>query len=106
MPTALIQPFDIVSRTLVPARAFENQIYVAYAGMCGREGNLGYCGLSCIVGPDGRDLARAGTEPALLIADIDPSAISKGRQANPYLSDRRSEIYAALDKKVGSPSAK
>ena len=55
VPTALIQPFDIVSRTLIPARAFENQVYVAYAGMCGREGNLGYCGLSCIVGPDGKD---------------------------------------------------
>jgi predicted amidohydrolase len=106
VPTALIEPFDIVARTLVPARAFENQVYVAYAGLCGREGNLGYCGLSCIVGPEGRDLARAGADPILLIAEIDPSAISKGRLTNPYLSDRRSEIYAAFDKKVGSPSAK
>ena len=93
VPTALIQPFDIVSRTLIPARAFENQVYVAYAGMCGREGNLGYCGLSCIVGPDGKDLARAGSDPSLLFAEIDPSAISKGRQTNPYLSDRRAELY-------------
>lgn len=93
VPTALIQPFDIVARTLVPARAFENQVYVAYAGLCGREGSMGYCGLSCIVGPDGRDLARAVTEPALLIADIDPSAITNGRRANPYLSDRRMELY-------------
>jgi predicted amidohydrolase len=93
VPTALIQPFDIVSRTLIPARAFENQVYVAYAGMCGREGNLGYCGLSCIVGPDGKDLARAGSDPALLIADIDPSAITRGRKKNPYLSDRRAELY-------------
>lgn len=106
VPTALIEPFDIVARTLVPARAFESQVYVAYAGMCGREGNLGYCGLSCIVGPDGRDLARAGSDPCALFADIDPAAISKGRLANPYLSDRRSAIYAAFDKKVGSPSAK
>jgi predicted amidohydrolase len=106
VPTALIQPFDIVSRTLVPARAFENQIYVAYAGMCGREGNLGYCGLSCIVGPDGRDLARAGTEPALLIADIDPSAITDGRRANPYLADRRPELYDSPVKQATSLSAK
>jgi len=106
VPTALIQPFDIVARTLVPARAFENQVYVAYAGLCGREGALGYCGRSCIVGPDGRDIARAGVDPILLVADIGPSAISKGRQANPYLSDRRSEIYAALVKAVGPPSSK
>jgi len=106
VPTALIQPFDIVARTLVPARAFENQVYVAYAGLCGREVNLGYCGLSCIVGPDGRELARAGLDPCVLSAEIDPAAISNGRRTNPYLSDRRSEIYAAFDKKVGSPSAK
>jgi predicted amidohydrolase len=106
VPTALIEPFDIVSRTLVPARAFENQVYVAYAGMCGRERNLGYCGLSCIVGPDGRDLARAGADPALLVADIDFSAISNGRKKNPYLSDRRPELYGAALKWVTPPSMK
>jgi predicted amidohydrolase len=100
VPTALIQPFDIVARTLVSARAFENQVYVAYAGMCGREGGLGYCGLSCIVGPDGQDLARAGTGPALLFADIDPAAISRGRQSNPYLSDRHPELYSKPVKQV------
>ena len=106
VPTALIQPFDIVSRTLVPARAFENQAYLAYAGMCGREGNLAYCGLSRIVGPDGRDIARGGADPIMLFAEIDPSAIQEGRETNPYLSDRRSEIYAALVKAVESPSSK
>jgi len=105
VPTALIQPFDIVAQTLVPARAFENQVYVAYAGMCGREGGLGYCGLSCIVGPDGQDLARAGTGPALLFADIDPAAISRGRQSNPYLSDRHPELYSKPAKQVRPSSA-
>jgi len=93
-PTALIEPYEIVARTIVPARAFENQVYIAYAGLCGREESLGYCGLSCIVGPDGCDLARADTRPALLLADIDPSAISGGRKSNPYLLDRRPELYA------------
>lgn len=104
VPTALIQPYDIVARTLVPARAFENQVYVAYAGMCGSEGGLGYCGLSCIVGPDGKDIARAGTGQSLLIADIDLSAIPKGRKSNPYLSGRRPELYAARVKRARSPS--
>lgn len=99
VPTALIEPFDIVARTLVPARAFENQVYVAYAGLCGREGSLGYCGLSCIVGPDGKDLARAGADAALLVTDIDPSAITRGRKKNPYLSDRRPELYGRLLKR-------
>ena len=106
VPTALIRPFDVVARTIVPARAFENQVYVAYAGMCGSEAGLGYCGLSCIVGPDGQDLARAGSGPDLLFADIDLSAIPKGRMSNPYLSDRRPRLYSAGVKEVLSHSGK
>jgi predicted amidohydrolase len=94
VPTALVQPFDIVARTLVPARAMENQLYVAYAGLCGTEGDVGYCGLSCIVGPDGRTLARAGRRPGLLCAGIDTSAIAASRRLNPYLSDHRPGLYA------------
>jgi predicted amidohydrolase len=94
VPTALIQPFDVVARTMVPARALENQVYVAYAGMCGSEGNMGYCGLSCIVGPDGRLLAQADTEPALMVAEIDPTAVTDGRKSNPYLADLRPALYA------------
>jgi predicted amidohydrolase len=103
VPTALIRPYDIVAHTLVPARAFENQVYVAYAGLCGSEGGLGYCGLSCIVGPDGKDLARAGVGAELIFAEIDPAAIPKGREANPYLADRRPDLYAAGVKRVKAP---
>jgi predicted amidohydrolase len=96
VPTALVQPFDIVARTLVPARAFESQVYLAYAGLCGAEGDLGYCGLSCIVGPDGRELARAGRRPGLLLAGIDTAALTASRRLNPYLADRRPGLYARL----------
>lgn len=93
VPTALLRPFDIVARTLVPARAFENQIFVAYAGLCGEEGDLAYCGLSTVVDPEGRELTRAGDGPALLFAEIDPAAVARGRRINPYLEDRRPELY-------------
>ncbi|MGN6290673.1 MAG: nitrilase-related carbon-nitrogen hydrolase, partial [Sphingopyxis terrae] len=69
VPTALMRPEEIVARTLVPARAYENQVYVAYANRIGTEGDLDYCGESCVVAPDGEELARAGTEEALLLAD-------------------------------------
>jgi predicted amidohydrolase len=95
VPTALVRPFDIVARTLVPARAFENQVFVAYAGLCGFEGGLGYCGLSCVIGPDGRELARAGRRPALLVAEVDIAAPAASRRLNPYLTDRRPELYAS-----------
>jgi predicted amidohydrolase len=94
VPTALVQPFDIVARRLVPARAFENQVYLAYAGLCGQEGDLGYCGLSCVIGPDGRELSRAGRRPGLLCAEIDPGSLAASRRLNPYLTDRRPGLYA------------
>jgi predicted amidohydrolase len=93
VPTAIMQPFCHTCQLLVPARAYENQIFVAYANRCGKEGELTYCGLSCIVGPDGKDRVRAGTVEGLFFADIDTSEIATSREINPYLIDRRPELY-------------
>ena len=95
VPTALMAPYDVVARTLVPARAIENQVFIAYANRIGREGDRPYVGQSCIVGPDGADLARAGPdEEALLLADLDVGAIARARSAQSYLRDRRPDLYA------------
>jgi predicted amidohydrolase len=97
VPTALMAPHDVVARTLVPARAAENQIFVAYANRTGREGDLHYVGQTCIVGPDGADLARAGCdEETLLLADLDVAAIARARAAQAYLRHRRPDLYAPL----------
>lgn len=96
VPTALMRPFDRVARWLLPVRAFENQLFVAYANRCGREGNLEYCGASCVIAPDGGELARAGLAEELLVAEIDPGAYAASRGDNPYLADRRPELYRAL----------
>jgi len=93
VPTALMEPYDVVATTVVPARAFENGLFVAYANRCGREGELTYCGLSTVAGPDGAVLARAGRDEALLIADLDPARLSAVRAAGTHLADRRSELY-------------
>ena len=82
VPTALMEPYDFVARSLVPTRAYENQVFLAYANRCGREGELLYHGLSCIVGPDGTDLARAGTEEELLLADLHPALLAASRPHN------------------------
>lgn len=93
VPTAIMQPFCHTCHMLVPARAYENQIFVAYANRCGKEGDLTYCGLSCVVGPDGKDRLRAGVDEGLLVTDIDLSDIDISRQINPYLTDLRPELY-------------
>lgn len=94
VPTALMEPFGLVARTVVPARAYESQVYVACASLCGKEKNLTYCGLSSIAGPDGHELARAGKDEELLVADIDPATVAAVRKNNPILAERRPELYS------------
>jgi predicted amidohydrolase len=98
VPTALMQPYGFIPRALVAARAYENQVFIAYANRCGREGDLAYYGLSCIVGPDGIDRARAGTAEELIVADLDPEQLAASRRLNTYLRDRRPELYQPLAK--------
>jgi len=94
VPTANMAPFESVATRLVPARAEENTVFVAYANYVGREADFAYCGLSCVVGPDGDDLARAGpSEEALLIVDLDPARLIAARARVTYLRDRRPELY-------------
>ncbi|MEM7257287.1 MAG: carbon-nitrogen hydrolase family protein [Pseudomonadota bacterium] len=93
VPTGLMQPWREVAEQVVPVRAYENQLYVAYANYCGSEGDLTYEGRSCIVGPDGKDLARAEQQPELISATLTTSAIDTQRDALPYHRDRRPELY-------------
>lgn len=94
VPTANMHPYTSVATTLVPARAEENGVYVAYANYCGAEGNLHYCGRSSICGPDGRTLAQAGeAAPALILAELRADALEQVRATQPYLADRRPDIY-------------
>ena len=96
VPTANMAPYTFVCRSLVPARAYENHLFLAYANRCGHEGELEYLGQSCIVAPDGTDLARAGAGEELILADVDPARIEAWRPHNPYLADRRPELYGGL----------
>ncbi|MEQ8604139.1 MAG: carbon-nitrogen hydrolase family protein [Marivibrio sp.] len=94
VPTALMRPMDIVAETLVVARAYESGVFVAYVNRCGREAALTYVGKSCLIAPDGSELARAGAdEEALLIADVDPGGYEAYRREAPYLADLRRDLY-------------
>ncbi|WP_327292125.1 carbon-nitrogen hydrolase family protein [Streptomyces sp. NBC_01198] len=93
VPTALMRPYEFVPRVLVPARAYENGLHIAYANRCGPEGDHDFAGLSCLAGPDGEIRARAGSGPELLIAEVDPARNADARAATPYLTDRRPDLY-------------
>lgn len=96
VPTALMRPFDVVANIIVPARAYENQVYLAYVDRCGTEADFDYCGLSAIIGPDGAALARAGRGEELIIADIDMDVLRASRRINTHLQDRRPPLYRRL----------
>ncbi|QCO55073.1 carbon-nitrogen hydrolase family protein [Pseudorhodobacter turbinis] len=96
VPTANMAPFTSVATRLVPARAEENAVFLAYCNYVGQEGSFAYCGLSCVCGPDGNDLARgtaSGTD--VLIADLDRAALADCRAVLTHLTDRRPELYGA-----------
>ncbi|MGW4551112.1 carbon-nitrogen hydrolase family protein [Streptomyces violaceorubidus] len=96
VPTAQMHPFQFVAESVVPVRAFENQMYVAYVNRVGPEGEFEFVGLSTLAGPDGIARARAGRAEELLLADVDPAFLAASREANPYLDGRRPGLYGAL----------
>ncbi|KUL35133.1 carbon-nitrogen hydrolase [Streptomyces sp. NRRL F-4489] len=96
VPTAQMHPFQIVPEQVIPVRAFENQMYVAYVNRVGAEGEFEFVGLSCLAGPDGVVRARAGRAEQLVQAAVDPAFLAEARENNPYLRDRRPELYAGL----------
>ncbi|WP_338694362.1 carbon-nitrogen hydrolase family protein [Streptomyces sp. Q6] len=96
VPTAQMHPFEFVAESVVPVRAFENQMYVAYANRVGREGEFDFVGLSVLAGPDGVARARAGRADELVTGDVDPALLAASRTANPYLTDRRPGLYTSL----------
>ena len=95
VPTANMVGFDEVQKVLLPARACENRLYVAYANACGSEAGLSYGGLSTVVEPDGRHQSQAGRDDALLVVTLRRLALSAARLSSP-LPQRRSDLYGPL----------
>lgn len=76
-----------IAEKMIPVRAFENQIFIAYVNNIGRDGAFDYAGQSVVAAPDGAVLARAGLTEELLTADIDTDLYLRSRQENTYLDD-------------------
>lgn len=90
VPTALPQgaPSAFVARHTIRARAFESQVFIAYADNADADEGFAYQGLSSIAAPDGAVLAQAGQAgDALIHADIIPANYAESRDVNPYLED-------------------
>jgi predicted amidohydrolase len=80
-------------RTLMRARAIENQLFVVAANCCGMTGKLDFFGMSMIIDPKGELLAEAGYEPQNIVATLDFDAMAAWREQIPCFNDRKPEIY-------------
>ncbi|PPB48013.1 carbon-nitrogen hydrolase [Arthrobacter pityocampae] len=89
-PPAHTYNAERISTLLVPARALENGVYIAYANHTAP----GFTGLSCIVSPYGTFLGLAGDGEELLFAGVDPAEVRRAREINTYLLCRRPELFA------------
>lgn len=87
VPTANMADFDFVATTLVPVRAYENQVFVAYANYTGPEGDLHYGGLSTVAAPDGTSIAQAARDDTLVFATLDPERLAAARRQHTHLID-------------------
>jgi 5-aminopentanamidase len=96
IPTAQMQPYEQVARHVLPARAYENQLYTAYANHSGEDDGLSYVGLSSICGPDGTVLAMAGRGEEMLFAEVSAAHQAAVRAADPFFIDRRPALYGPL----------
>jgi predicted amidohydrolase len=78
-------------RTLLAARAIENQAYVVGVNRVGSGGGLDYAGDTCIIDPLGEVLASAAGVETIVAAEVDPAVVAKVRAELPFLQDRRSD---------------
>lgn len=80
-------------KTLLRARAIENQLFVVAANCCGLQGKLDFFGLSQIISPLGNILQLAAEEDTELVAQFDFNEMVKYREQIKILIDRRADIY-------------
>jgi predicted amidohydrolase len=76
-------------RTLLRARAIENQAYVAAVNRVGEGSGLNYSGDSVVLDPWGAPLCEANKDEVLLLADIDAERVADARAKFPIRADRR-----------------
>ncbi|MEO8433104.1 MAG: carbon-nitrogen family hydrolase [Acidobacteriota bacterium] len=80
-------------RTLLRARAIENQAYVAGINRAGEGDGLSYAGDSAAIDPLGETLAEADREQTILFAEVDPARVADLRARFPALEDIRPAAY-------------
>jgi omega-amidase len=80
-------------RTLLQARAIENQMFVIACNRVGVSRGTEFFGHSMIISPWGDVIAEGGEEETTLTATLDLSETDRVRGTIPVFQDRRPELY-------------
>lgn len=89
VPANWPQPRHEHWRTLLRARAIENQAYVLGVNRVGAAKDLPHAGGSALVDPMGARLFEGEAKPAVLVAEADTATVKQIRGDFPFLADRR-----------------
>lgn len=84
-------------RTLLMARAIENQCFVLACNRVGRDASNQFPGHSMIIDPWGNILAEGGEGEEIVRAEIDLTQVAEIRARIPVFRDRRPGIYRLSD---------
>jgi len=82
---------------IMPARAIENTIFVAYANLVGTEQNMTFWGGAQLIGPRGN--LKAGGKPfieGIVKAEVDLSELEVARQFRPTIRETRQDLMARM----------
>lgn len=79
-------------KTLLQARAIENQVYIAAVNCVGQIDKLYYSGDSCVINPDGQVMEMLSDEEGLIICDVEDD-VAQYRKSFPVKRDRRETLY-------------
>jgi omega-amidase len=80
-------------RTLLMARAIENQMFVVSCNRVGTSGTTEFFGHSLIIDPWGEIIAEGGEEEEIITASLQLNDVDQVRRKIPIFEDRRPQLY-------------
>lgn len=80
-------------RTLLQARAIENQIYICAVNCVGQHRENVFYGHSMVVSPNGDIIAEGTDSESIVYAEVDVSVVEQVRKGMSVWQDRRPELY-------------
>lgn len=74
-------------RTLLKARAIENQCYIVGVNRMGKDPKLNYVGFSSVFDPMGKEIVAVENEEKVILADLNKNYVNEVRAKFPFLDD-------------------